>query len=69
MDDGTPPAAFDYLMDMHFIITFTSSGLGTREVMQHDNRKQIYPNPPEKVFRIYHPEKTSINSIEIMDMY
>lgn len=67
-DDGNPSSAPDYPMDMPFVITFTSSGLGTREVMQYDNRIQIYPNPVENIFRINNPEKISITSIEIMDM-
>ncbi|UZT98530.1 hypothetical protein ODZ84_02875 [Chryseobacterium fluminis] len=44
IDDGNPSTAVDYPMDMPFIVTFTTSGsLGTNEVMQYDNRIQVYP--------------------------
>ncbi len=68
IDDGNPSSAPDYPMDMPFIITFTTSGLGTHEVMQYDNRMQIYPNPVKDVFRINNPENIKITEVQVMDM-
>lgn len=67
-DDGNPSSALDYPMDMPFIITYSTSALGTQETMQYDNRIQVYPNPVKDVFKINNPEKISITSVEIMDM-
>ncbi|MDQ1161997.1 hypothetical protein QE422_002365 [Chryseobacterium sp. SORGH_AS 447] len=68
IDDGNPSTATDYPMDMPFIITFTASGLGTDEIMQYDNRMQVYPNPVRDVFKINNPEKIKITEIQVMDM-
>ncbi|NML72469.1 T9SS type A sorting domain-containing protein [Chryseobacterium sp. RP-3-3] len=67
VDAGNPAAAPDYPLDMPFVITFTSTILGTQETMQYDNRVQVYPNPVKDNFRINNPEKLSISSVEIMD--
>ncbi|ASK29470.1 hypothetical protein CEY12_04840 [Chryseobacterium sp. T16E-39] len=68
IDDGNPASAPDYTVDMPFIITFTATTLGTSEVMQYDNRIQVYPNPVKDQFKINNPEKLKINTIEIIDM-
>ncbi|WBV61024.1 T9SS type A sorting domain-containing protein [Chryseobacterium camelliae] len=68
IDDGTPTTAPDYPMDLPFIITFTSSSLSINEVMQYDNRMQVYPNPIKDIFKINNPEKIKIMEVEVMDM-
>jgi hypothetical protein len=68
IDDGNPATAQDYPMDMPFIITFTNTGLGTKEVMQYDNRMQVYPNPVKDFFKINNPEKIKITEVEVLDM-
>lgn len=68
IDGGNPDTAPDYPMDMPFVVTFTSTSLGTNEVMQYDNRIQIYPNPVKDYFKINNPGKIKINSIEIIDL-
>jgi hypothetical protein len=40
IDDGNPTTAPDYPLDMPFVITYTNTSLGTKEVMQYDNRVQ-----------------------------
>ncbi|MCU7613771.1 T9SS type A sorting domain-containing protein [Chryseobacterium sp. GMJ5] len=67
IDDGNPTTAPDYTVDMPFIITFTSTSLGTDEVMQYDNRIQVYPNPVKETFKISNPEKIKISTVDIMD--
>lgn len=67
IDDGNPATAPDYTIDMPFIITFTTTSLGTSEVMQYDNRIQVYPNPVMDNFKINNPEKIKISSIEVID--
>ncbi|MCW3161875.1 T9SS type A sorting domain-containing protein [Chryseobacterium oryctis] len=66
IDQGNPTTAPDYPMDVPFVITFTNT-LGTNEVMQYDNRLQVYPNPVKDYFKINSPKKISINFVEIMD--
>ncbi|MDC8104173.1 T9SS type A sorting domain-containing protein [Chryseobacterium sp. PTM-20240506] len=68
IDDGNPTTAPDYTVDMPFIITFTSTTLGTNEVMQYDNRIQVYPNPVKDIFKISNPEKIKISSVEVIDV-
>jgi len=69
IDDGNPSTAVDYPMDMPFVVTFTTAGsLGTNEVMQYDNRIQVYPNPVMDSFKINNPEKIKITGVEIMDV-
>lgn len=68
VDDGNPSTAQDYPMDMPFVITYTTGSLGTKEIMQYDNRMQVYPNPVDDIFRISNPEKINITSVEVMDM-
>ncbi|KFF01588.1 T9SS type A sorting domain-containing protein [Chryseobacterium luteum] len=67
VDAGNPATAPDYPLDMPFVITFTSTTLGTQETMQYDNRIQVYPNPVKDNFRINNPEKLKISTVEIMD--
>lgn len=67
VDAGNPVTAPDYPLDMPFVITFTSTTLGTQETMQYDNRIQVYPNPVKDNFRINNPEKLKISTVEIMD--
>lgn len=67
VDDGIPTTAPDVPVDIPFIITYTSATLGTNEVMQYDNRIQVYPNPVKNIFKINNPGKLQINSVEIMD--
>ncbi|KXH84441.1 T9SS type A sorting domain-containing protein [Chryseobacterium kwangjuense] len=67
IDGGNPAAAPDVPLDMPFVITFTSTTLGTQETMQYDNRVQVYPNPAKDSFRINNPEKLKISTVEIMD--
>jgi hypothetical protein len=66
IDIGNPDTAPDYTVDMPFIVTFTAI-LGTDEVMQYDNRIQVYPNPVKETFKISNPEKIKISSVEIID--
>ncbi len=69
VDAGNPATAPDVVLDFPFIITYTSS-LGTNEVLQYDNRVQVYPNPVQDIFHINLPTE-SINGktkIEILDM-
>ncbi|WP_027381554.1 T9SS type A sorting domain-containing protein [Chryseobacterium daeguense] len=68
IDDGNPATATDYPMDMPFIVNFTTTGLGTSEVMQYDNRVQVYPNPVKDMFKINNPEKIKISNVEIIDI-
>lgn len=68
VDTGNPATAPDYPLDMPFVITFTSTTLGTQETMQYDNRIQVYPNPVKDNFRINNPEKIKIRTVEIMDV-
>lgn len=67
IDGGNPASAPDYPLDMPFVITFTSTTLGTQETMQYDNRIQVYPNPVKDHFKINNPEKLKISSVEIID--
>ncbi|MCW3169029.1 T9SS type A sorting domain-containing protein [Chryseobacterium sp. 09-1422] len=67
IDDGTPATAPDFNVDIPFIITFTTSTLGTDEVMQYDNRVQIYPNPVKESFQINNPGKMIISSVDVID--
>lgn len=68
IDDGNPASAPDYPMDMPFIVTYNTGSLGTKEVMQYDNRMQVYPNPVHDVFKINNPEKIKITEVEVIDM-
>ncbi len=68
IDDGNPASAPDYPMDMPFIVTYSTGSLGTNEVMQYDNRMQVYPNPVKDVFMISNPEKIKITEVEVIDM-
>lgn len=68
IDDGNPATAPDFTVDMPFVVTFTTTTLGTSEVMQYDNRVQVYPNPVIDNFKISNPEKIKINSLEIFDI-
>ncbi|WP_163393277.1 T9SS type A sorting domain-containing protein [Flavobacterium limi] len=68
IDDGNPASAPDYPMDMPFIITYTTGSLGTNEVMQYDNRMQVYPNPVHDVFKIINPQEIKITEVEVIDM-
>lgn len=52
---------------MPFVITYTSATLGTKEVVQYDNRIQVYPNPVKDIFKINNPGKLQIVSVEVMD--
>lgn len=67
IDDGNPVSAPDVPVDMPFVITYNSV-LGTDEVLQYDNRIQVYPNPVQNLFKINNPGKIKIISVEIMDM-
>lgn len=67
IDDGLPTTAPDVTVDMPFVITYTSV-LGTDEVMQYDNRIQVYPNPVKESFKINNPGKINISIVEIMDV-
>ncbi|MCD1117051.1 T9SS type A sorting domain-containing protein [Chryseobacterium turcicum] len=67
VDGGNPATAPDVPIDMPFVITYTSATLGTKEVVQYDNRIQVYPNPVKDVFKINNPEKLQIVSVEVMD--
>lgn len=64
-DSGEPSSAPDVNMDVPFIITYTSATLGTNEMVQYDNRVQVYPNPVKDVFKISNAENT--NAVEILD--
>lgn len=68
IDDGNPTTAPDFPLDMPFVVTFTSPTLGTKEIIQYDNRVQVYPNPVTDHFRINNPEKMKISTVEIMDL-
>lgn len=68
VDDGNPSTAQDYPMDMPFVITYTTNSLGTKEIMQYDNRMQVHPNPVRDVFKISNPEKIKITEVEVIDM-
>lgn len=67
LDDGLPTTAPDVPVDMPFIITYTTSSLGTKETMQYDNRVQVYPNPVKDHFKINNPERMKISAVDIID--
>ncbi|HCN47854.1 MAG TPA: hypothetical protein DIT10_01935 [Chryseobacterium sp.] len=67
IDDGNPTTAPDYPLDMPFVITYTNTSLGTKEVMQYDNRVQVYPNPVKDQFKINNPERMKISAVDIID--
>lgn len=67
IDAGNPASAPDVPVDMPFVITYTSLSLGTQEVMQYDNRIQVYPNPVKDMFKINNPGQLQISSVEIID--
>jgi len=67
VDAGNPASAPDYPLDMPFVITFTSTTLGTQETVQYDNRIQVYPNPVRDSFRINNPDKIKISTVEVID--
>ena len=67
VDDGDPVSAPDYTVDMPFVITFTSTNMGVNEIVQYDNRVQVYPNPVKNSFKINNPDKLKIESLEIID--
>ncbi|MEG1591603.1 T9SS type A sorting domain-containing protein [Chryseobacterium sp.] len=67
VDTGNPTTAPDVPIDMPFVITYTSATLGTKEVVQYDNRIQVYPNPVKNTFKINNPGKLQIASVEVMD--
>ena len=68
MDEGDPTSSPDVPVDFPFIITYTSSTLGANEVLQYDNRIQIYPNPTSDFFKINIPTDISVKNIEIIDV-
>jgi hypothetical protein len=67
IDQGSPTTAPDYPMDMPFVITY-SSDLSNGEVIQYDNRVQIYPNPVKDEFRISNPGDMVISTVEVVDV-
>lgn len=68
VDEGNPAEAPDYTMDFPFIITFTPTSLATNEILQYDNRIQVYPNPVKTSFKINNPEHLKIVSVEVFDV-
>jgi hypothetical protein len=41
--------------------------MGVNEIVQYDNRVQVYPNPVKNSFKINNPDKLKIESLEIID--
>lgn len=67
IDDGNPTTAPDYPLDMPFVITYTKTILGSSEVLQYDNRINVYPNPAKEEFRIAMPQGIVAENIQIFD--
>lgn len=67
IDIGNPTTAPDYPLDMPFIITYTKTSLGSTEVLQYDNRINVYPNPAKDAFKIAMPQGIKPTNIEIFD--
>lgn len=66
-DQGNPTTAPDYPLDMPFVITYTKTTLGSSEVLQYDNRINVYPNPAKGEFRIAIPQGIVAANIQIYD--
>lgn len=68
IDKGNPLSAPDVNLDLPFIITYTSTSLGTNETVQYDNSVQVYPNPVKETFRISNIENLKVSNIVLIDM-